>query len=61
MESLFYMWRVTKDAKYRRMGWAIFQAFALHSRTPEGAFAKVHVSPQSKQPYIGQGTLNPKP
>ena len=52
VESLFYMWRATKDVKYRRMGWSIFQAFALHSRTAEGAFAKVHVGPCSKQPCI---------
>lgn len=44
VESLFYMWRVTGEPKYREWGWKIFQAFQLHSRTPEGAYAVVEVS-----------------
>jgi mannosyl-oligosaccharide alpha-1,2-mannosidase len=27
LESLFYMWRITQDEKYREQGWEIFQAF----------------------------------
>ena len=57
VESMFYMWRATKDVKYRRMGWSVFQAFAQHSRTPGGAFAKVHVGPRNPKPE----SLNPKP
>lgn len=43
VESLFYMWRVTGEPKYREWGWQIFQAFQQHSRTPEGAYATVEV------------------
>jgi rhamnogalacturonyl hydrolase YesR len=44
-ESLFYMWRVTGEPKYREWGWRMFQAFLKHSRTMEGAFAAVKVPP----------------
>lgn len=44
IESLLYMWRVTRDVKYREWGWTIFQAFQKYSRTPEGAYAAVKVS-----------------
>jgi hypothetical protein len=27
VESIFYMWRFTKDPKYREWGWKIFLAF----------------------------------
>ncbi len=32
VEALFVLWRTTGDAKYRRQGWAIFQAFEKHCR-----------------------------
>ena len=38
------MWRVTQDARYREMGWSMFQSFLRHSRTLQGAFAIVQVS-----------------
>lgn len=31
LESLFYMWRITGDQKYRDWGWQIFQSFSKHS------------------------------
>jgi hypothetical protein len=31
VESLFVMWRITKDPIYREWGWKIFQAFLDHS------------------------------
>lgn len=31
IESLFYMWRITKNTKYREWGWDIFQAFLKHT------------------------------
>ena len=49
VESLFYMWRVTGDVKYREWGWQIFEAFRNHSRTLEGAFSSVKVKPS---PFI---------
>lgn len=36
VESLFYLWRVTKKEKYRDMAWQIFQAFERSSRTCSG-------------------------
>lgn len=44
VESLFYMWRVTGDPKWREWGWNIFEAFQRYSRTPEGAYATVKVT-----------------
>ncbi|KAI9358264.1 glycoside hydrolase [Zopfochytrium polystomum] len=32
VESLFYMWRLTKDVKYRRMGWAMAVNMNKHCR-----------------------------
>lgn len=32
VESLYYMWRLTGERKYRDWGWAIFQAFQKHSK-----------------------------
>jgi mannosyl-oligosaccharide alpha-1,2-mannosidase len=36
VESLFLMWRITKDPIYREWGWAIFRAFQEHSRLQDG-------------------------
>ena len=36
MESLFYMYRATKDPKYRQWGWDIFQAFEKYTKLKEG-------------------------
>ncbi len=31
VESLFYMWRITGDIKYREWGWEMFQSFMNHT------------------------------
>lgn len=36
IESLFYLYRVTKDPRYREYGWEIFQAMEKHARTANG-------------------------
>jgi len=36
VESLFYMYRLTKDPIYRTWGWNIFQAFEKHTKLAEG-------------------------
>lgn len=41
VEALFYMHRLTKKARYRDWGWAIFEAMEKNSRTETGAFAPV--------------------
>ncbi|KAK9467649.1 glycoside hydrolase [Lipomyces arxii] len=36
VESLFVMWRITKDPIYRQWGWEIFEAFRKYSRLEDG-------------------------
>jgi endoplasmic reticulum Man9GlcNAc2 1,2-alpha-mannosidase len=35
VESLFVMWRITKDETYREWGWKIFEAFVKHTAVGE--------------------------
>jgi mannosyl-oligosaccharide alpha-1,2-mannosidase len=35
-ESLFYMWRITGDEKYRQWGWDMFQAFEKYTTVEDG-------------------------
>ena len=35
VESLFYMWRITGDVKYREWGWEMFKSFLRHTRVDE--------------------------
>jgi len=39
VESIFLMWRFTKNPKYREWGWKIFTAFEKHCRVPSGGYA----------------------
>ncbi|KAG8702884.1 mannosyl-oligosaccharide alpha-1,2-mannosidase [Ceratobasidium sp. 395] len=41
VESLFLAHRLTGDPKYRRWGWAIFQAIEKHCKVPSGGYATV--------------------
>ncbi|KAJ7763659.1 glycoside hydrolase family 47 protein [Mycena maculata] len=36
VESLYIMWRVTGETKWREMGWRIFEAIERETRTPAG-------------------------
>ncbi|KAJ2655786.1 mannosyl-oligosaccharide alpha-1,2-mannosidase [Coemansia sp. RSA 1200] len=36
VESLFILWRITGEAKWRDYGWRIFEAFARWARLPDG-------------------------
>ncbi|KAF1982321.1 glycoside hydrolase family 47 protein [Aulographum hederae CBS 113979] len=36
VESLFYMWRITGDQKYRDWGWEMFESFMEHTLLSEG-------------------------
>ncbi|KAI9005718.1 mannosyl-oligosaccharide 1,2-alpha-mannosidase [Hyaloraphidium curvatum] len=38
VESLFVLWRITGDAKYRHWGWEIFESFVKYSRVATGGF-----------------------
>lgn len=35
-ETMFYMWRYTKDPKWREYGWEMFQAIVKHCKTDAG-------------------------
>lgn len=36
VESLFYMWRITGEIKYREWGWEMFKSFMNHTAVEEG-------------------------
>src|SRR5262249_14693209 len=36
VESLFYMWRITKDEKYREWGWEMFRSFMNYTAVEGG-------------------------
>ncbi|XP_056588003.1 endoplasmic reticulum mannosyl-oligosaccharide 1,2-alpha-mannosidase [Triplophysa dalaica] len=41
VESLFYMYRFTKDEKYRDYGWFILQSFNKYTRVPSGGYTSI--------------------
>ncbi|KAI0531619.1 endoplasmic reticulum mannosyl-oligosaccharide 1,2-alpha-mannosidase [Xylaria digitata] len=36
VESLFYMWRITGEIKYREWGWEVFKSFMNYTAVPDG-------------------------
>ncbi|KAJ7250458.1 glycoside hydrolase family 47 protein [Mycena haematopus] len=50
VESLYIMWRVTGETKWREMGWRIFEAIERETRTPIGyaSLKTVEISPGIK-------------
>ncbi|CAI5723679.1 unnamed protein product [Peronospora destructor] len=44
VESLFYLYRVTKNPKYREYGWKIFEALETHAKTKHGYAVVVDVT-----------------
>ncbi|KAG0199077.1 mannosyl-oligosaccharide alpha-1,2-mannosidase [Mortierella sp. NVP41] len=42
VESLFYMWRLTGDDKYRHWGWNIFESIEKYSRVASGGYSSIH-------------------
>ncbi|KAH9883736.1 amino acid permease [Xylariomycetidae sp. FL2044] len=36
VESLFYMWRITGDVRYREWGWEMFKSFMNHTAVADG-------------------------
>ncbi|KAG2373001.1 hypothetical protein C9374_012944 [Naegleria lovaniensis] len=49
VESIFVLWRVTGDEKYRDWGWKIFQAIEKHCKVEGGGYSGLH-SVLSTQP-----------
>jgi mannosyl-oligosaccharide alpha-1,2-mannosidase len=41
IESLFYMWRFTKDPKYREWGWKMFLGFEKYTKVPTGGYSGI--------------------
>ena len=39
VESLFVLWRITGNQKYREWGWDIFEAFEKHAKVPGGGYS----------------------
>lgn len=39
-ESIFYLWRHTKQERYRTLAWNLFQAIVSHQRVESGGFAE---------------------
>ncbi|KAK5900554.1 hypothetical protein CgunFtcFv8_025505 [Champsocephalus gunnari] len=42
VESLFYMYRFTKDTKYRDWGWDILESFNNHTKVPGGGYTSIN-------------------
>ncbi|KAJ7117470.1 glycoside hydrolase [Mycena epipterygia] len=51
VESLYIMWRVTGETKWREMGWRIFEAIERETRTPTGyaSLKTVEITPGIKE------------
>ncbi len=41
VESLFILYRITKDPIYREWGWKIFESFVKHTKTPDGSYTSL--------------------
>ncbi|KAI1311608.1 mannosyl-oligosaccharide alpha-1,2-mannosidase [Mortierella claussenii] len=42
VESLFYLWRLTGDEKYRNWGWSIFESMEKYSKVASGGYSSIH-------------------
>ena len=41
VESLFIMWRITHEPRWREQGWTIFEALRRHARLADGGYASI--------------------
>lgn len=41
VESLFILWRITGDPRYRNWGWQIFRAIEMHARLPDSGYSSL--------------------
>ncbi|KAL3520221.1 hypothetical protein ACH5RR_018370 [Cinchona calisaya] len=41
VESLFILYRITEDSKYREWGWQIFEAFEKHTKVDSGGYSSL--------------------
>jgi mannosyl-oligosaccharide alpha-1,2-mannosidase len=52
LESMFYLWRATKDEKYRQWGADIWRAIATACRTPSAYAALIHAASLLPSPFM---------
>ncbi|MEJ1271848.1 mannosidase alpha class 1B member 1 [Cricetulus griseus] len=50
VESLFYLYRVTRDHKYQDWGWEILQSFNKYTRVPSGGYSSINNVQNSQKP-----------
>lgn len=50
VESLFYMYRFTRDKKYQEWGWEIFQNFNKYTRVDTGGYTSINNVQSSENP-----------
>ncbi|XP_040818860.1 endoplasmic reticulum mannosyl-oligosaccharide 1,2-alpha-mannosidase [Ochotona curzoniae] len=50
VESLFYLYRVTRDRKYQDWGWEILQSFNKHTRVPSGGYSSINNVQDAQRP-----------
>ena len=50
MESLFVLWRVTRDSQYRRWGWAMLRAWEKFCRVAGGGYTSLNSVLQARAP-----------
>ena len=48
MESYFYLWRLTKNQKYRDWGWEFFQSLEKFARVQDGYTSISNVESRTK-------------
>ncbi|CAL8070230.1 unnamed protein product [Calicophoron daubneyi] len=52
MESLYYLYRMTRNQTYREWGERIFRAFQNYSRVPSGGYAVLHDVTDVHSPHV---------
>ncbi|XP_006981099.1 endoplasmic reticulum mannosyl-oligosaccharide 1,2-alpha-mannosidase [Peromyscus maniculatus bairdii] len=50
VESLFYLYRVTRDRKYQDWGWEILQSFNKYTRVSSGGYSSINNVQDSQKP-----------
>lgn len=52
MESLFVLWRATRDARYRDWGWQMLRAWERFCRVGTGGYASLNSVLQARRPPL---------
>eukprot|EP00927_Polykrikos_kofoidii_P004043 TRINITY_DN11605_c1_g1_i3.p1 TRINITY_DN11605_c1_g1~~TRINITY_DN11605_c1_g1_i3.p1 ORF type:complete len:949 (-),score=207.95 TRINITY_DN11605_c1_g1_i3:149-2995(-) len=52
VESLWYVYRATRNQKYQDWGWKIFEAIELHARISTGGYAGVEDVRETDEPHM---------